>query len=161
MTDLRFVKKQYLDLREAFIKFLDKFEEESYFYQPTVKSNSTAWIVPHVSAFEKLMVTDKIPGYKFEEFITEENVAKYRPGADGFVFGKQDMMNIDEAISLLLRTKDVSIRFLDNIIDEATSAKDVNAQIALDKYLSNYSHETEHYGQLKYLLGTWKRLNSE
>jgi hypothetical protein len=158
MTDLLFVRKQYLALRESFISFLGKFNDDSYFYQPTTKSNSAAWIVPHISAFEKIMVTDKIGGYEFPEFITLENVNKYKPGVDGFAFSKDDMLGIAEAIELLERTREVSIGFLDDMISEAASVKDVDPKTAIDKYLFNFSHETEHYGQLKYLLGTWKRV---
>ena len=160
MNDIEFAKAQYLKLRVAVIKFLDKFDDESYYYQPTEKSNSTAWIVPHISAFEKLMVTDKIPGFAFDDFITPEDIAKYKPGVDGFAFGRKDMMDIEEAVELLERTQEVSVSFLDDLIDDAASAKDVDMQNAIDKYLFNFSHETEHYGQLKYLLGTWERMSS-
>ncbi|MFW9968506.1 MAG: DinB family protein [Candidatus Thorarchaeota archaeon] len=161
MKDIEFVKSQYLKLRESLIKFLSNFDDESYFYQPTDKSNSTAWIVPHISAFEKIMIADKISGYTFAEFITSDDILKYKPGVDGFAFNREQMLGKEEAIALLQRTKEVSVRFLDDLIEESSFAKEVDPQNAVEKYLFNFSHETEHYGQLKYLLGTWKRVTSE
>ncbi len=157
MNDLELVKSLYVKLRESLIAYLGKFDEGAYFYQPTPKSNAAAWIVPHISAFEKIMVTDKIPGFDFPQFITPENVAIYKPGVEAFAFSKDDMMGISDAISLLKRTQQVSISFLDDMIAGKDTIKDVERSVALDKYLFNFSHETEHYGQLKYLLGTWKR----
>jgi len=78
MPDFKLLKVQYLKLRESIIKYLDQFDEESYFYQPTIKSNATAWIIPHISAFEKLMVIDKIEGYNFGIFISQEEIEKYK-----------------------------------------------------------------------------------
>jgi hypothetical protein len=157
MNDLELVKSLYVKLREGLIAYLRKFDDGSYFYQPTPISNSAAWIVPHISAFEKIMVTDKIPGFDFPQFITPEDVAKYKPGVDAFTFTKDEMMGISEAIDLLKKTQEVSIAFLDDLIAGKDSTKDVDKSVAVDKYLFNFSHETEHYGQLKYLLGTWKR----
>jgi hypothetical protein len=137
MTDLEFVKAQYLKLRASFIKFLDNFDDESYFYQPTNKSNSTAWIVPHISAFEKLMVADKIQGYTFEDFITSDDILKYKPGVEGFAFNREQMLGMDEAIALLERTEEASVRFLDDLIEGSTSARDVDHQNAAEKYLFN------------------------
>lgn len=157
MLDFKFVKKQYLILREAVIKFLDRFDESSYYYQPTLKSNTTAWIIPHISAFEKLMVVDKIVGYNFSEFISQENIGKYKPNVDGFKFKKEEMMSKEQAIELLKRTQEVSVKFLDDLIAQNDSVKDVDPETAFNRYLLNFSHETEHYGQIKYLIGTWQR----
>ena len=161
MNDLESVKVQYLKLRASFIKFLDNFDDESYFYQPTEKSNSTAWIVPHIAAFEKLMVTDKIQGYPFQDFITPDDILKYKPGVEGLAFNREQMLEMEEAMALLERTEEVSVRFLDDLIEGSSSTRDVDQQNAAEKYLLNFSHETEHYGQLKYLLGTWKRMTSK
>ena len=68
------------------------------------------------------------------------------------------MMSTEKAIELLKKTKDCSLKFLNALID-GTSGSNVDPEIVKEKYLLNFSHETEHYGQLKYLLGTWKRLN--
>ncbi|MFX1439778.1 MAG: hypothetical protein ACFFFD_05970 [Promethearchaeota archaeon] len=160
MDDLELVKSLYLKLRESLIAYLGKFDDGSYFYQPTPKSNATAWIVPHISAFEKLMVTDKIPGFDFPQFITAENVAIYRPGVKAYALARDEMMQISEAIELLKLTQKVSIGFLDDMIAGRNSVREVDHAVVVDKYLLNFSHETEHYGQLKYLLGTWKRMNS-
>ena len=157
MKDFELLKSNYLKLREAMIKYLSKFEDDSYFYQPTDKSNATAWIVPHIVAFEKVMVTDKILGYDFLEFISKEDVEKYKPTVDGFSFTKEQMMTKEEAIKLLEKTKEVSIQFLDNMINQTERIKNVDPEIAFDRYMLNFSHETEHLGQLKYLLGTWIR----
>ena len=157
LKDFELLKSNYLKLREAMIKYLSKFDEESYFYQPTEKSNTTAWIVPHIAAFEKVMVTDKILGYDFTKFISEEDVNKYKPTVDGFSFSKEQMMSKEEAIKLLEKTKEVSIEFLDNMINQSEKIKNVDSEIAFDRYMLNFSHETEHLGQLKYLLGTWIR----
>ncbi|MFX1534315.1 MAG: DinB family protein [Promethearchaeota archaeon] len=157
MPDFKLLKIQYLKLRESVIKYLDKFDEESYFYQPTIKSNATAWIIPHISAFEKLMVIDKIEGYKFGIFISQEEIEKYRPGVDAFNFKKEELMGKKQAIELLRKTQEVSIKFLDDMIAQTNSIKAVDPENAFNRYLLNFSHETEHYGQIKYLIGTWKR----
>jgi hypothetical protein len=160
MDDLELVKSLYLKLRDSLIAFLGKFDDDSYFYQPTPKSNATAWIVPHISAFEKLMVTDKIPGFDFPQFITPENVAIYKPGVEAYALTRDEMMEISEAIELLKQTEKVSIGFLDDMIGGRDSIREVDRSVVIDKYLLNFSHETEHFGQLKYLLGTWNRMNS-
>jgi hypothetical protein len=160
MNDLELVKSLYSNLRESLIAFLGKFDDGGYFYQPTPKSNAAAWIVPHISAFEKLMVTDKISGFDFNQFITPEDVAIYKPGVDAYTFTRDEMMGISEAIELLRLTQKVSMGFLDDMIVGRDSIREVESAVVVDKYLLNFSHETEHYGQLKYLLGTWKRMNS-
>ncbi|MFX0204541.1 MAG: DinB family protein [Candidatus Hodarchaeota archaeon] len=157
MLDFKFLKIQYMKLRGAVIKFLDRFNESSYYYRPTLKSNTTAWIIPHISAFEQLMVVDKIIGYNFSEFISQENIDKYKPNVDGFKFKKEEMMSIEQAIELLKRTQEVSVKFLDEMIAQNDSAKEVDPETAFNRYLLNFSHETEHYGQIKYLIGTWQR----
>ena len=158
MNDFTFIKTQYVKLRDSLIAYLEKFNDDSYFFQPTKVSNTPAWIIPHISAFEKIMVVDKISGYEFEEFISQENIDKYKPGVDAFSFAKEEMMSIGKAIELLKKTKDCSLKFLDVLIKNK-AVSDVDRENAMEKYLLNISHETEHYGQLKYLLGTWKRLN--
>ena len=155
--DFELLKDSYLKLRKSVIKYLDGFDEESYHYQPTEKSNSTAWIIPHIVAFEKLMVTDKISGYVFPEFISQDNVDIYKPTVDGFNFSKEDLLTKEEAIKLLEKTQKVSIEFLDKMINQNEEIKNVEKATAFDRFLFNFSHETEHLGQLKYLLGTFKR----
>lgn len=155
--DFELIKANYLQLRRAMMKYLEKFDEESYFYQPTEKSNAVAWIVPHIAAFEKIMVADKITGYDFEEFITTEDVEKYKPSVAGYAYAKDQMMSIEDAIALLKKTMEVSNAFLDEIVHDSEKVKDVDKTIVFDKYMLNFSHETEHYGQIKYLLGTFKR----
>jgi len=158
MKDFELLKANYLKLRENMIKYIGKFEEESYFYQPTEKSNAVAWIVPHIAAFEKVMVVDKILGYNFSKFISKEDVEKYKPAINGFEFTKKDLLPMDQAIKLLEKTKEVSINFLDEMINQTDTISEVNLEITYDRYMLNFSHETEHLGQLKYLLGTWKRM---
>ena len=158
MPDFKLLKMQYLKLREAIIKYLDKFDEESYFYQPTTKSNATAWIVPHISAFEKLKVIDTIEGYNFGIFISQEECEKYKPGVDALNFKKEELMGKKQAIELLRKTQEVSIKFLDDMITQTNSVKAVDPENAFNRYSLNFSHETEHYGQIKYLIGTWKRI---
>ncbi|MFX0063403.1 MAG: DinB family protein [Candidatus Hermodarchaeota archaeon] len=157
MPDFKHLKVQYLKLRESVIKYLDQFDEKSYFYQPTIKSNTTAWIIPHISAFEKLMVIDKIEGYNFGIFISQEEIEKYKPGVDAFNFKKEELMDKKQAIELLGKTQEVSIKFLDDMIAQTNSVKAVDPENAFNRYFFNFSHETEHYGQIKYLIGTWKR----
>jgi hypothetical protein len=161
MDDMELVESLYTKLRESLIAYLGKFNEDSYFYQPTPKSNAAAWIVPHISAFEKVMVTDKISGFDFPEFIGPDDVAKYRPGVEAYTLNKGEMMGISEAIELLKRTQEVSLGFLDDMIAGRDSMRNVDRTVAFEKYLFNFSHETEHLGQLKYLLGTWKRVTSQ
>lgn len=155
--DFELLKVTYLKLRKSVIRYLDGFDEESYHYQPTEKSNSTAWIIPHIVAFEKLMVTDKIAGYVFPEFISQENIEIYKPTVDGFKLSKEELLTKEEAIKLLENAQKVSIEFLDNMINQSDKVKDVDKATAFDRFLFNFSHETEHLGQLKYLLGTFKR----
>jgi hypothetical protein len=155
--DFELIKANYLQLRRALIKYLEKFDEESYFYQPTEKSNAVAWIVPHIAAFEKVMVVDKIAGYDFNEFIIPEDVEKYKPSVAGYAYTKNQMMSMEEAIALLKKTMEVSSAFLDEIVHDSEKVKDVDKAVVFDKYMFNFSHETEHYGQIKYLLGTYKR----
>ncbi|MFW9849800.1 MAG: DinB family protein [Candidatus Thorarchaeota archaeon] len=155
MNQFEFIKGQYLKLRASTIRLLENFHGDSYYYQPTKVSNSTAWIVPHISAFEKIMVADKIDGYKFPRFISEDDVAKYKPMVDGYAFDRDEMMGVAKAVDLLEKTRDISVAFLEIMIDDPP--KNIDAKNAAEKYLLNISHETEHLGQLKYLLGTWKR----
>ncbi len=158
MNYFEMIKAQYQKLRAGLIKWLDKFNDESYFFQPTKVSNSAAWIVPHISAFERIMVVDKIEGYKFAEFIPTEDIAKYRPGVDAYAFEKAELMSKEDAIALLRKTEEVSVRFLDSMIARDDTVKNVDVAVAFDKFIFNILHETEHYGQLKYLSGTWTRL---
>ena len=140
MKDFELLKGNYLKLRTAFINYLEKFDSESYYYQPTKKSNSTAWIVPHIAAFEKIMVINKILGFNFKEFISEEDVEKYKPAIDGFNFSKDQMMTKEEAISLLRKTEEVSINFLDCVINQSESIVNIDPEIAFDRYMLNFSH---------------------
>ena len=159
MSDLRFIIQQYSKLRDSLVNYLGKFNDESYFYQPTKVSNSPAWIVPHISAFEKVMVVDKIPGLALSEFISPNDVAIYRPGVEAYSFTSDQLMGLDDAIKLLEKTKEVSCAFLEELA--SGQSREVDMDVASERYLLNYSHETEHYGQLKYLLGTWKRVNGQ
>lgn len=156
--DFELLKANYLKLRNALIKYLDRFSEEGYFYQPTKKSNATAWIVPHIVAFEKVMVTSRIEGYDFPEFISKEHVEKYKPGVDAFTFKKKELLSKEEAIKLLEKSKEVLIKFLEEVIHDTEKTAKVDKAVVFDKFMLNFSHETEHYGQIKYLLGTHKRL---
>ncbi|MBN1330315.1 MAG: DinB family protein [Candidatus Heimdallarchaeota archaeon] len=157
MKDFELIKSNYLKVRASIIKYLEKFDDDRYFYQPTEKSNSTAWIVPHIVAFEKVMVTDHIENYDFASFISTEDVEKYKPGVNGFAFTKKQMLTKEQAIELLTKVQDVSMQFLDDMINESEAISEVDAEIAFSKYLLNFSHEMEHFGQLKYLLGTYNR----
>lgn len=157
MNEFEFIKTRYLQVRNALIKYLEKFDEQSYYYQPTEKSNATAWIVPHLAAFERVMIMDHIPGFKFNQFISEEDIEKYKPGADGFALEKKEALSKDEAIKLLRKAQKTTLEFLDLLINNAKEVEKVDRNIAFDKYLLNFTHDTEHYGQIKYLLGTFKR----
>ena len=103
------------------------------------------------------MVINKILGFDFKEFISVEDVEKYKPTVDGFTFAKEQMISKEKAIKLLRITQEVSIEFLDCMINQTESIINVDPEIAFDRYMLNFSHETEHLGQLKYLLGTWNR----
>ena len=35
----------------------------------------------------------------------------------------------------------------------------VDRRVAFDRYFLNFTHDTEHYGQIKYLTGLWQRRN--
>ncbi|MGY5874997.1 MAG: DinB family protein [Candidatus Thorarchaeota archaeon] len=159
MSDFELIKTEYQKLRTGLIKWLDKFNDDSYFYQPTEMSNSAAWIVPHISAFERVMVVDKIEGYEFTEFITDRDIAIYRPGVKAYAFEEDELMSMDDAIALLRKTEEVSIQFIDSMIAKDDSVKHVDESVGFRKFLFNILHETEHYGQLKYLSGTWTRLH--
>lgn len=160
MYDFELIKSNYLKLRSALIKYLDRFDEEGYFYQPTEKSNATAWIIPHIVAFEKMMVTDRITGFKFSKFISQENVDKYKPTVDGFAFTKDELLPKEDAIVLLEKSKEVLLKFLEDIIHDVEAVSKVDKDAVFSKFMLNFGHETEHYGQIKYLLGTYNRLKS-
>lgn len=158
MSDFELIKANYLKLRGSVIKYLSNFSDDSYYFQPTKKSNSTAWIVPHIVAFEKVMVVDKIQGYDFPKFISEADVDMYKPGVDGFLFETDSLMIVKDALNLLEKSKVVFINFLDAIINQSEEIAEIDLDLVFDRLMLNFSHETEHLGQLKYLLGTWKRL---
>ena len=101
------------------------------------------------------MVTDNIAGYDFPQFISQMDVDKYKPGVDGFTFTQKEMLTKTEAIELLEKAQEVSVLFLDGLIHG--SAEEIDIEVATSKYQLNFSHETEHFGQLKYLLGTYNR----
>lgn len=157
MHDFELVKNNYSKLRNVLIKYLEKFDEEAYLYKPTEKSNAVAWIVPHIVAFEKEEVMDFIEGYKFEIIISDEDIDKYKPGVDGYAFSEKELMTKDEAIKHLQIALEISVKFLVKIINNADEIDEVDKDMAFTRYMLNISHETEHYGQLKYLLGTYIR----
>lgn len=159
MYDFDLIKNNYTKLRNALIKYLEKFDDSAYYYKPTDKSNAVAWIVPHIVAFEKEKVMDFIEGYKFKTIMSDEDVAKYRPGVDGFAFSENELMTKDEAIKHLQLTLEISIKFLDDIINNADEIDNVDRDIVFARYMLNINHETEHYGQMKYLLGTHMRIH--
>jgi hypothetical protein len=70
-------------------------------------------------------------------------------------------MSKDEAIKYLQAAQEVSVKFFEDIISRTDSIKNINQNIAFNRFMLNYDHETEHYGQLKYLLGTFKRTHLE
>jgi hypothetical protein len=157
MLDFEFIKNNYIKLVDAIIKYLDKFTEEAYYYKPTEKSNAVAWIVPHIAAFEKEKVMDFIENYTFDKVMSDENIVKYHPGVDGYKLKQNEMMTKEKAIEHLEAAKKASLKFLDDLINNAETTKDVDQDFVFARYMLSYSHTLEHYGQLKYLLGTYNR----
>ncbi len=160
MDEIAVVRDTYLKLRDAIASWIrDQLRSEAWYYQPTPLSNSAAWIVPHLIAFEQQFVYDKIPGYRFPRGATAEVVERYKPGVAGYSMGKADLMTAEEALAGLARLRETSDRFLSDMQSGSARTKGVDPRLVSDVYQHNASHDTEHFGQLKYLSGTWSRLH--
>ena len=159
MDETEAVFDSYLKLRDAISQWVrDHLGGAAWFYQPTRLSNPAAWIVPHLIAFEQQYVYDQIPGYPFPRGASAEVVERYKPGVDGFSMGKKNLMSAEEALAGLARLRQISQRFFSDMRSGAAGAG-VDLRQVLDLYQHNSSHDTEHFGQLKYLSGTWGRLH--
>lgn len=131
----------------------------AWYYQPTPLSNPAAWIVGHLLAFEQQFVYDQIHGYAFPRGASTEVVERYKPGVDGFSMGERNLMPAEEALEGLARLRGISDRFFSEILSGGTAARAVDRLKVVELYQHNASHDTEHFGQLKYLSGTWSRLH--
>jgi hypothetical protein len=160
MEEIVFIHDNYLKLRDAIASWIrDNFGGAAWYYQPTPLSNPAAWIVPHLIAFEQQYVYDQIPGYSFPRGASPEVVERYKPGVAGFSLGKGNLMSAEEALAGLTRLREISNRFFSDLRSEGAGARGVDRDKVFELYQHNSSHDTEHFGQLKYLSGTWSRLH--
>jgi hypothetical protein len=161
MSEIAVVHDNHLKLRDSIASWIrDHLGDAAWYYQPTPLSNPAAWIVPHLLAFEQQYVYDQIPGYSFPRGVSPEVVEHYKPGVAGFAMGKGDLMPAEEALAGIARLREISDRFLSEILSAAPGAGSVDHRLVFELYQHNFTHDTEHFGQLKYLSGTWSRLNS-
>jgi hypothetical protein len=158
MNELEFILARYLKLREAIANWLRKhFDEAAWHFQPTPQSNAAAWIVPHLFVFEQIKVYDQIPGYTFPRLAADELVARYRPGAPGYSLRLEESMGLEEAIDYLAQARTITETFLGALLAGDPAVAGLDRRLVFDRYFLNFTHDTEHYGQLKYLTGTWQR----
>jgi hypothetical protein len=73
--------------------------------------------------------------------------------------GQGNLMSAEEALAGLARMREISNRFLSEMRSGDAGPGGVDRQHVLEVYQHNSSHDTEHFGQLKYLSGTWGRLH--
>ena len=157
MDEITVIHEGYLRLRDAVASWIkDNLGGAAWYYQPTPKSNSAAWIVGHLIAFEQQYVYDQIPGYAFPRGASAAVVERYKPGVAGYAMGEGELMSAEEALAGLARLREISDRFLSEVSSGTAAA--VDRGLVTECYRHNAVHDTEHFGQLKYLSGTWSRL---
>jgi len=150
MNDLEFMLNRYLKLREAIANWLKKnFDEDAWYFQPAPAANSAAWIVPHLIVFEQIKVYDQIPGYAFHRVATEEQVARYKPGAAGYAMGRGELMPMHDVLVGLAATRKITETFFHALLTDSPLVAEVDRRVAFDRYFLNFTHDTEHYGQIK------------
>lgn len=161
VDEIAIIREDYRELRDAIASWIrDHLRGKAWYYQPTALSNPAAWIVPHLIAFEQQYVYDQISGYAFPRGATPEVVERYRPGVSGYAMGEANLMSADEALAGLARLRGITERFLSELLSGAADTRGVDGGQVRAAYRHNFSHDTEHFGQLKYLSGTWGRLQS-
>jgi hypothetical protein len=160
MDEMQAIRNDYLELRDAIATWVrDHLQGDSWYYQPTPLSNTPAWIVGHLIAFEQQFVYDTIPGYAFPRGASLEVVERYKPGVAGFSLGKEALMPAGEALEGIARLREISDRFLSAVGSSAPAVSAVDRRNVIEAYAHHTRHDTEHFGQLKYLSGTWERLH--
>jgi DinB superfamily len=160
MDEIAVIRDNHLKLRDDIAAWVhDHLSGAAWFFQPTPLSNPAAWIVPHLIAFEQQFVYDQISGYPFPRGVSPHVVERYKPGVDGFSMGEANLMSAEEALAGLARLREITDRFLSEIQSGGAGQGAVDRQQVLELYQHNFSHDTEHFGQLKYLSGTWSRLH--
>ncbi len=160
MDEIAALRENYLELRNAIASWIrESLGGKAWYYQPTALSNPAAWIVPHLLAYEQEYVYDQIPGYAFPRGVAPAVVERYRPGVAGYAIGEASLMTAEEALTGLAHLRGITDRFLTELLSGAAAAEGVDRGLVLDAYRHNISHDGEHFGQLKYLSGTWSRLN--
>jgi hypothetical protein len=115
--------------------------------------------VPHLIAFEQQYVYDQIRGYSFACGASLEVVERYKPGVAGFSIGEGNLMSAEESLTGLARLREISDRFFSEIRSGSADTRRVDRGQVFELYKLNSSHNAEHFGQLKYLSGTWSRLH--
>lgn len=159
MDNIEFVHQRYLELRDAIVSWLGKhLQGPAWYYRPTPLSNGAAWIVPHLVAFEQQRVFDRIAGHDLARVVPVEVVERYKPGASGWSMPDADLMSAEEALAALARGRAATDAFLSRLRAGDPALAGVDRAQVFERYLLNFTHDTEHYGQLKYLTGTWERL---
>ena len=161
MEGIAEVRDRYLRLRDSIASWTRAhLDGAAWYYQPTPVSNPAAWIVPHLLAFEQQFVFDKIPGRSIPSGVSADVVERYKPGAAGFAMGEGNLMSLEEALAGIARMREISNRFLSGLLSAGAAEPGVDRQAVIELYQHNFDHDTEHYGQLKYLSGTWARLSA-
>ena len=158
MNELEFILARYLTLRDAIINWLgEHFDDAAWYYQPTPQANAAAWIVPHLVVFEQIKVYDQIPGATLPRIATDAEVARYKPGAAGYAMPRAELMGLEDAVTALLRARAATEAFLGKLMANNPAFSGVDRRLVFDRLFLNFTHDTEHYGQLKYLTGLWQR----
>jgi DinB superfamily len=160
MDEIQDIRDGYLNLRDAIATWVhDHLRGDAWYFQPTPLSNAPAWIVGHLIAFEQQFVYDAIPGYAFPRGASPEVVERYKPGVAGFAVGAKSLIPVEEALASIARLRETSDHFLSAVRSSAPEVSGVDRRKVIEAYGHHTYHDTEHFGQLKYLSGTWERLH--
>lgn len=158
MDEMAFVHSSYLKLRDAIVAWVRKsLAGDAWYFRPSPLANSAAWILPHLVAFEQTKVHDRIAGHGLPRLALPEMVERYKPGVAGYSMPEGELMGLEEALAAVARAREMTDRFFAQLQAGDPAVAGVDRALVFERYLLNFTHDTEHYGQLKYLSGTWER----
>jgi hypothetical protein len=162
MDEIRFIRDQYVSVRDSLVSWLPKhLAGRAWYFQPRPQSTSAAWIVPHLVAFEQVTIFGTLKGWQFPPVADADFVERYRGGAAGHTMGDSDLCTPEQALASLTGARGATVGLLDALIGGQPSAAAVGRNDVFRRDLANFSHDTEHVGQLKYLAGTYERLGAK
>ena len=162
MDEIVFMHESYLKLRDAIVVWVRKnLSGAAWYYRPSPLANSAAWIVPHLVVFEQIKVHDRITGHGFPPLASAELVERYKPGAAGYAMPEAELMSLEGALGAIARARELTERFFALLHGADPTVAGVDRGLVFERYLLNFTHDTEHYGQLKYLSGTWDRIDRQ